>query len=150
MTSTASGRPWQLDDRDWLARRYAQVGDRTIAEELGSSHKAVRLARDRLGIASTTVGQRRGRTLSVIPASGGPSTGSITATGTAGLLLERFGKESRSGGPAPTEDLLVARIRAAHEAKQSGSQLAYEDALLGIASAACLVHRHQQRLRGAA
>jgi len=50
-------------------------------------------------------------------------------------------------GSPPTEDLLVARIRAAHEARQAGDGLAYDDALLSIASAAGLTHARRQTVR---
>lgn len=110
----------------------------------------VRNARKRLGIASASVGARRGRTLTVAPPAPARPTGSITVTGTAGKMLERFMSEARAGGPAPTEQLLATRIRALHDAGQHADPLAYEDALLAVASAAGLIHQHQRRLRSAA
>lgn len=123
----------------------------TIALELGCTRLTVRRARERLGINAASVGRRRGATLRVHPpAPSDEPTGSITVTGTAGQMLDRFMRESRTGGPAPTEDLLVERLRAAHDAREHGDQLAYEDALLAISSAAGLIHQHQRRLRSAA
>jgi hypothetical protein len=103
-----------------------------------------------LGIPAHGVGRRRGRSLAVTPAAGhGPPTGTVTFTGTLGLIVERFQHESTQREQA-TEDLLAERIRAAHEAHEAGDQFAYEDALIDIASAAGLVHQHQRRLRRAA
>jgi hypothetical protein len=47
---TQNGFPSELDDRDWLAARYQSLGDETVAAELRVSLKAVRRARERLGI----------------------------------------------------------------------------------------------------
>lgn len=151
LSTPASGRPSQLDNPHWLATRYAQDGDRAIAQELGCDPRTVRAARRDHGIMSAAPGRRRGRALRVdAPANQpAPTAGTVTFTGTLGLLVERFQSEARTGGPAPTEHLLAARLRGAHDARQHGNQLAYEDALLGVASAAALVVRHQRRLRGA-
>jgi hypothetical protein len=51
---TTNGFPAELDDREWLAARYGTLGDETIAAELRVSCKAVRRARERLGIATST------------------------------------------------------------------------------------------------
>lgn len=60
-TDSASGRrPVELDDPDWLRRRYARDGDKSIALELHVDRKTVRRARDRLGIPSALPGRRRG------------------------------------------------------------------------------------------
>lgn len=122
----------------------------TIALELGVSRKAVRLACERFDIPAQPVGARRGRSLVVAPPAPSEPTGTITLTGTAAMMLARFQRESCAAGPSPSEELLLARMVAAHRAKEAGDQLAYEDALLAIASAAGLVHQHQQRLRRAA
>jgi hypothetical protein len=50
---TTNGFPAELDDREWLAARYGTLGDETIAAELRVSCKAVRRARERLGIANS-------------------------------------------------------------------------------------------------
>jgi hypothetical protein len=91
-------------------------------------------------------GRRRGT-----QASAGPATSANAPdrhqTTTEELLLDRYRRESQPGGPAPTENLLVASIRAAHEARAAHDNAAYDDALLSIASAAMLVHRHRQKLK---
>jgi hypothetical protein len=48
--ATPNGFPSELDDREWLAARYQSLGDDTIASELRVSLKAIRRARERLGI----------------------------------------------------------------------------------------------------
>jgi hypothetical protein len=45
-----NGFPAELEDREWLAARYRSLGDETIASELRVSLKAIRRARERLGI----------------------------------------------------------------------------------------------------
>src|SRR5690349_821130 len=128
MADTASGLPWQLDNRDWLANRLLKVGTRTIAKELGCARATVDRRVREFGI-SQSVGQRRGRSLAVAaPAGKGRATGTVTFTGTLAQIVERFQRESRTGGPAPSKELLIARIRACHEADQAGDQLAFEDA----------------------
>ena len=60
-TSSASGRrPSELDDELWMRSRYEHGGDEAISRELGVSRKAVRSARERLGIASRPPGRPRG------------------------------------------------------------------------------------------
>ena len=135
-STTASGRPWQLDDHDWLAHRYAKDGDRIIARELGCAPNTVTRARQRLGIASLPNGRRRSQST---------TTGSRSSVSLASLI-ERFGEDRRHRTPA-TDDLLIARCKAWLDAKQHHDQLATEDALLSIASAALLVHEHQLKLR---
>ena len=149
LSPSAPGRPSQLDDADWLRRRYAQDGDNRIAEELGCAPLTVRRARERLGIASEPTGRRRGRSLQAVPADGHQQpSGEIVLTGTALAIVTRFNEDQKHFGGAPaTDELLAARIRAYSEAKLAGDRLAIEDALLAIASAAGLIHQHQQRLR---
>lgn len=67
---------------------------------------------------------------------------------TARLILSRFVGESKRLIPA-TDRLLAARIRAYRQAAIARDELAMEDALVAIASAAGLIHQHQRRLRGA-
>lgn len=110
----------------------------------------VRLARERLGIPSLPPG-RRGRQLQVVPPDGHERrNGEIVLTGTALAILERFQQDQRNRGPAPTDTLLAGCIRAYSQAQTNGDQLAAEDALLSIASAAGLIHQHQRKLRGVA
>ena len=147
MSHTAPGRPWQLDSRDWLCRALARDGERTIAQQLGVSRGSVVRARERLGLSAPGRGRRRG-TAGASTRQDPPAAFQATSP-TALLVLARFTSESRTGGPAATESLLAVRIKAASEARLHGDQLAYEDALLGIASAAGLIHQHTRRLRGA-
>ena len=148
MSDTAFGRPWQLEDRDWLARRYAEVGDRAIAKELGCAHSTVTAARRRLKITPAAEGRRRGDRPSAVSESVGKpapmgSADSLTA------LADHFDEDHRTKAPA-TRDLLIARCRGWLDAERNHDQLATEDALLSIASAALLVHEHQLKLRKAA
>ena len=144
-----------LSDPAWLRRQYEQHGDDTIARDLSLaldlhvSRKTVRLARDRLGIQSLPPG-RRGRPLQAVPPAGHErQNGEMVLTGTALAMLTRFQKEQSKRAPA-TDEVLAKRIRAYSQAQTEGDQLAAEDALLAIASAAGLIHQHRRRLRGVA
>jgi hypothetical protein len=136
-TTLASGRPWQLDDRDWLARRYLEAGDNAIATELGVSPGTVIRARKRLRIASLPPGRRRGAR----PAPPRPSA--------AELIAERIAEESRRRGPAPTLTLVAGRVRALHDANAAGDHPARLDALVALGSACGLVLNHLQRAAAA-
>jgi hypothetical protein len=48
-----NGFPAELDDREWLEERCGVLGETTIAAELRVSRKAVRRARERLGISTS-------------------------------------------------------------------------------------------------
>lgn len=144
-----STRPWQLDDRAWLQRRYLLEGDMSIALDLHVSRGSVIRARERLRIPSSPVGRRRG-SLQLTPAAGqDDSIASMTLTGTPLAILTRLAEDQKTygGASAPTEALLARRVTAVAEASRAGDQLAYEDALLAVASMAGLIHQHQQRLR---
>jgi len=108
----------------------------------------VRAAADRLGIPPLPPG-RRGRPLQVVPPAGHEHHGEMVLTGTALAILTRFQEEQSKRAPA-TDELLAKRIRAYSQAQTEGDQLAAEDALLAIASAAGLIHQHRRRLRGVA
>lgn len=146
MSNAAFGRPWQLDDRDWLARRYALDGDRVIAKELGVAHSTVVEARRRLRIKAAPNGRRRGSLRAVSDAT---TDVRPSPTGSLAALVDRFEDDHRHRAAA-TDDLLIARCKAWLDAKQHHDQLATEDALLSIASAALLIHEHQLKLRKAA
>jgi hypothetical protein len=75
-TSTDRDYPRELEDRDWLASRYAGMGDETIAAELRVSSKTVRRARQRLGIATRTA---HGASASGMPTNGGAPAGGVKA-----------------------------------------------------------------------
>lgn len=135
-------RPALLDDHDWLARRYASVGDAPIASELGVSRETVRHARERLGIESAPRGRRR--------SDGGtrPRPQAMEPDQTAAMIIERFQREVRLGaaaGPA----LVATRIRAVHDASNAGDELALEDAIAAAASGLALWHSQLLRVRTA-
>lgn len=136
-TTLASGRPWQLDDRDWLARRYLEAGDNAIAKELGVSPGTVIRARKRLQIASLPAGRRRGA-----------QTMRPVHRPSAELIAERISLESSPHGPAPTLTLIAGRVRALHDASTTRDPLALEDAVISLGSACGLVLDHLQRLKG--
>lgn len=141
--SASSGRPWQLDDREELQRLLTLNGVREIGARLGVSRSTVQRAVHRLGIVPAGPGRRRGGS----PVVGSPVVFQPVA-GTAGVFFERFLRESRPGGPSPSLDLVVARIRALHEAHREGDRESFEDALIAAMCALGLVHQHQRRLRG--
>lgn len=132
----------RLADPKWLARMYAQHGDMWIALELGCNRKTVRKRREEFSIASERVGPRRGVTAL-------PTVRQHADLAPVEQAVVARIQHERRRRVAPTEDLLIARIRAAHEARSAGDPNAYDDALLGISSAAALIYEHRQRLRAA-
>lgn len=143
-TTRLGARDPRLADPVWLARTLEQHGEMWIALEVGVDRKTIRRRLVTLGICARVPGRRRGVT--TITTTTAPNlTAAIDATAVA--FLARYQSESRPSGPAATEDLLILRIRAAHDAKAAGDDLAYDDALLAIAAAAALVHNHRQKLR---
>jgi hypothetical protein len=147
MSDTSNGRPWQLDDANWLDRRYRQAGDRTIAKELGVARVTVIRARERLGITSKRVGPRRGtttptRNLAIAP------QGDLTLNGSLAALVARFSEDQAHRAPA-TRELVIARCQGWLEAEKHHDALATEDAILAAASALLLLHQHQITLRKA-
>lgn len=130
----------RLSDPAWLTRMYREHGDMWIALELGCNRKTVTAARDRHGIQSAPRGPRRG-------SSSTPPTELTAATVHPADI--RYEQERRARGPAPTETLLIAQIRAMHDAHLAGHRHAYDDALLALSSAAKLVYDHRQRLKAA-
>lgn len=148
MSDTAFGRPWQLEDRDWLARRYAVAGDRAIAKELGCSPSTVMAARRRLEITPAPDGRRRGGRASSASEPAAPS-GPPALTGSLAELVHHFQEDHRTRAPA-TRDLLIARCKGWLDAEKNHDQPGIEDALLSVASAALLIHEHQVKLRKAA
>lgn len=144
---SASGRiDPRLNDPDWLRREYRASGDKAIAKMLGCHPLTVKRRRERFGIAPEGPGRRRGVATSTVrelrPAF-------ALTDETERLILDRLRAE-QTKRVSPSEDVLAERIRAAHDARLHGNQLAYEDALIDIASSAGLIHRHQRRLRRAA
>jgi hypothetical protein len=114
-----------------------------IALDLGVSRKAVRLARERLGIASRPAGRPRGSSVtSVIPPIAGFRPAALQ-------IAARIGRQSRPGGPAPTYDLLLGRLVEIDRARRAGDVHGEEDALVELGAAAGLVLDHLRRLRAA-
>lgn len=105
---------------------------------LGASRETVRLARRHMNVQPLSRGRARGASITVATTT--PARKSVEV-----LLLGRM--EAERDKIAPTEDLLVARIRDAHEARAAGDRNAYDDALLAISSAAALIYEHRQKLR---
>ena len=147
----------RLADPAWMARTLERHGEMWIALEIGVSRTTVRPRIAQHALASQPPGRRRGVTQTVISPSAAPAgrdrgrpRRALPVEPTAILIVGRFTRESRTGGPAPSEDLLVQRIRAAHEARAAGDDPAYDDALLAIASAAGLLYEHRQKLRRSA
>lgn len=136
-----SSRPVQLDDRDWLARRYAKHGDAEIAQQLGCAKATVLRARRRLNIPSREPGRQSGAKLRLTTDRDKPSS--------LNLFAERFHNDQRRQVPA-TDEHLIACCQGWLDAKQHHDQAATEDALLSIASAALLIHEHRSKLRKAA
>jgi hypothetical protein len=68
---------------------------------------------------------------------------------TLGRLLATFAHERLPGGPAPSEELLAGRIAGLTAARCAGDDVAYDESLIRIASAACLIHRDRQLRRAA-
>jgi hypothetical protein len=116
----------------------------TIALELSAQYertitrKMVRLACERLGIESWPDGPRHGVTAYTVALPLAVHPADI-----------RYEHERRPRGPAPTTSLLVAQIRALHDAELADDTNGYDDALLGLSSAAKLIWDHRQRVRGA-
>lgn len=126
----------RLADAGWMARTYAEHGDMWIALEVGAARKTVRARRERLGIPSQPVGRRHGVPLDTA-APGVPHPADV-----------RYERERKARGPAPTEMLLTAQIHGLLDAKLAGDHDAYDDALLGLSSAAKLIYDHHRKLRG--
>lgn len=122
--------PPELNDRDWLAARYERDGDTQIARDLGVSRRTVRAARERLGIRSQPPGRRRGVS---------PTAGQLDAT--LDLFVATYLAERNTAGPAPSERLLAGRVAEASQARGSDDPDAFGEALIRLASAACLMHR---------
>lgn len=140
--ASMTDRPSQLDDRVWLARMYQFYGDRQIAKDLDVTPKRVRLARQRLGIASLPPGPRHG--IAAVPK---PVVDDLDATERAFRDQYRVWKRRRV---PPTEQTLATAIRAAHDADREHEPHAYDAALIDIAAAAAMIHDHLQKLRRAA
>lgn len=137
----------RLGDRVWLSNAYAEHGDTWIAVELGCNRKTVRRRRAMFGIPSAPVGPRLG-TPRIIPAA---TPGQYSAVDGLTLaerrLIDQYRSDRRN---APTKELLSRRIVAAHEADAAGDRLAYEAALLDVATAAARIAEHEETLRRAA
>jgi hypothetical protein len=139
-TAPVSGRrPSELDDPEWLQRRYLRDGDMSIALDLHVSRGTVIRARERLGIPSQPTGRRRG-----------VSTAPLAAVQTAGdLIAARIGAQSSRSGPAPSKHMLAERFAALVDADTHGDQSAFRDALIEMAAGCGLVWDHLQRLEAA-
>lgn len=138
----------KLDDADWLRHRYQTAGDGAIAAELGVHQRKVRAAREKHGIPSHPVGPRRGVPRPPPRPSTQPAHSPVDGlTSFERKLIDRYRADRRA---AATKELLAKRIIDAHEAAAAGDQLAYEDAMLAIATAAARVAEHEQLLRRAA
>lgn len=132
-------RPSQLDDRVWLARMYQFYGDRQIAKDLDVTPKRVRLARQRLGIASLPPGPRHG--IAAVPK---PVPDELDATERA--FRDSYRARKRHRAPA-TEEALARAVVALHDADREHEPHAYDAALMDIAAAAAMIHDHRQKLR---
>jgi hypothetical protein len=130
---TLGARDPRLADPLWMARMYEQHGDMWIALETGANRKTVR--------------RRREETLAAAEL---PADSTSPCLNALELLAERFNRETRPGGPAATEDLLVGRLKAAHDARAAGDERGYDAELIAIACAAMLIHEHRQQYRQAA
>jgi hypothetical protein len=140
VTDPASGRPPELDDPEWLARKLATDGTMAIALELGVSRKVVRTRCEQFGLrpADHGNGRRRGVPL--------PAPRLTTDSSTLDLIRDRLERDLRRRVPA-TEGLFVQRLQAVQDARTNGDHLAEEDAWIGVAAAAGLVHQHKRKLR---
>lgn len=126
---------------------YAKHGDMWIALETGASRGTVRKRREDLGIMSMPPGRRRGVPLTAVPSARAAQSPFDGLTRAERALIDRYRADRRA---AATEDLLVTRLRAAHDAKTAGDDLAYEDAMLAISTAAARIAEHSRTLRMAA
>jgi hypothetical protein len=144
---TLGARDPRLADPLWMARMYEQHGDMWIALETGANRKTVRRRREEMNIHSFGPGRRRGVTLAAAEL---PADSTSPCLNALELLAERFNRETRPGGPAATEDLLVGRLKAAHDARAAGDERGYDAELIAIACAAMLIHEHRQQYRQAA
>jgi hypothetical protein len=139
MTAPASGSRYpQLRDLAWW-RQHGSLSNIAISEMLGAGRETVRLARRDIGIAALPRGRARGATIRAAT--------THTLESIEDILVARISRERRK--LSATEDLLVARLRAAHEARAAGDDPAYDDALLGVSSAAALIVDHRRKLRAA-
>jgi hypothetical protein len=110
--ATRNGFPAELDDREWLKARYGLLGETTIAAELQVSRKAVRRARERLGIAPPANGaELNGSTPETAsqPANGAtPTNGSAPTNGVARLALAVT--NGNSGATFVSDEELTRRV----------------------------------------
>ena len=130
--------PAELNDVDWLRRRYQVISDDAIATELGVDRKTVRAARQRHGIPSQPRGPRRGAApvMRSTVAIASPAPAPDVTSPTTRLVAERVARERGDGGFGPA--VLSQRVRAVAVARVSGDPAAVEDAIVGVASAAVL------------
>lgn len=143
MTSLASGSRFPDLDQPVFWQKYRSASNTSIANLLGCHVQTVRAARRRNGVAALPAGRARGGVTSV------PRV-DLRAKPTAMLIVSRYAKEAQPGGPAPTREYLWARMRAAMQADAAGDDDAFDDSLLGLASAAALVYDQRQKVRRAA
>ena len=133
----------RLADSDWLARAYAEHGDMWIALETGAARGTVRRARRDLGITSRAVGRRRGAPSGPAPASPVVADRSLDDTN----VRKRLSADRRHRDFAL--GTLADHVRAVHAADLARDTLAFEAALLDLASCALVAREHSRDLRRA-
>lgn len=145
--SSASGEtPPQLEDPAWVIERLRSAGERAIAQELGCARETVRRAIRRHEEAGHEIPNRRLGRRRIVPVSRAHSAAEVL-TPDERNLIDRYRADRRS---AATRDLLVERIRHAHEADAAGDHLGYEEAMFAISTVAARIAQHEQQLRRAA
>lgn len=118
--------PPELDDPEWLRKRYELVGDRAIADELCVHRDTVRAARRRYQISPRPRGRQSGTSREAQRAQ---------ERSAAETIAERIQREVSSTKAGAGPGVVAARIRAIQQAQAAGDALALEDAIAGAASA---------------
>jgi hypothetical protein len=138
-STPAPARPWQLDNRAWLTRRYLMAGDRTIAKELGVARETVARARKRAGIASGSPGARRGTTSQASRRAG------AQPSNPAAVRIAHEIQHAQPGSPQATLELISDHIKALHDISQAGTTTELIDALINLAVACGRLADHLER-----
>ena len=130
----------------WVHERLQTSGERAIAQELGCARETVRAAIRRHEEAGHEMPNRRQgrRRIKVAP----PAYSSVDwLLPSERHLIDRLRADESS---AATEELLVERLRSAHDAKSARDVLGYEAAMFGISTVAARIAQHSRLLRNAA
>ncbi len=137
-------RPRELDDAQWLRRRYERDGDMAIALDLGVARGTLRAARERLGIAPQAPGRRRGVLVNVALIH--PRAPAAQLPPVLEQLGRRYDQDSHHTGAPATWTTVLNRLAAADRARRRHDRTAELNAAIAVSSAAALVADHLEQV----